>query len=170
MNRIIMNEDIKSNEVFVIGKDGERIGLMPTSKAIKEANDNEVDLIVIGVSGGVTTARMIPYDKYVYEQKRKEKQNKKNSKASEMKELRLSANIADNDLNTKLKAARRFFEDGHEVKFTLQCRGREVTRIKQLSEILDRVCSELSDCCVVKGKKKVEGRNAFVILKAVSKK
>lgn len=168
--KIIMNEDIKAEKVFVIGVNGERIGLVPTKKAIQDAEDLEVDLIVIGVSGDTTTARMIAYDKYMYEQKRKEKQNRKNSKTAELKELRLSANIADNDLNTKLKAARKFFEAGNEVKFSLRCRGREITRIAQFSEILDKAAESLSDCSSIKSPKKIEGRIASIILKPGSGK
>lgn len=163
--RIIANENIKAEKVFVVGSDGEKIGEMLTSDAIEKAYDEGLDLVLISMGKGMPTVRIIDKNKYLYEQKQKEKRNKKNSKVLEMKEIRVSANIAANDLATKETAGRKFLEKGHELKFSLLCRGREISRIRTISNILDKIAEDLSDVSDIKMQKKIEGRNAIIILK-----
>lgn len=164
-NKIIANEEIKSSKVFLIGADGVKVGETPTSEALRLAVDAGVDLVVISTNKDLPVAKIIDRNKYIYEMKQKEKQQKKNNRTPEMKEIRISPNIADNDLNTKKNAARKFLDKGHELKLSLICRGREVTRIVTISSILDEVTKDLEDCAVIKVPKKIEGRMATTILR-----
>jgi translation initiation factor IF-3 len=95
---------------------------------------------------------------------RKEKEAKKKQKVIELKEVRLSPNIEENDLKTKASAARRFLEKGNKVKVTLRFRGREMSHMNETKHVLDTFVEQLSDIAVVDKPSKVEGRSLVVIL------
>ena len=95
---------------------------------------------------------------------RKEKEAKKKQKTMEIKEVRMSPNIEENDLNTKVAAARKFLERGDKVKITLRFRGREISHMNQSRHILDDFASKVSDIAVVDKPAKVEGRSLVMFL------
>ena len=95
---------------------------------------------------------------------RKEKEAKKKQKTIEIKEVRLSPNIDDNDLNTKVNAARKFIEKGDKVKVTLRFRGREMSHMQSSRHILDDFAEKLADIAVVDKPSKVEGRSLVMFL------
>ena len=109
----------------MVGENGEQLGIMPAKDALKLAKDAELDLVKIAPTAKPPVCKIIDYGKYRYELARKEKEAKKKQKVIEVKEVRLSPNIDDNDLNTKINAARKFIEKGNKVKVTLRFRGRE---------------------------------------------
>ena len=104
----------------MVGENGEQLGIMPAKDALKLAKDAELDLVKIAPTAKPPVCKIIDYGKYRYELARKEKEAKKKQKVIEVKEVRLSPNIDDNDLNTKINAARKFIEKGNKVKVTLQ--------------------------------------------------
>lgn len=163
--KIISNHEIKNPKVFVIAADGNKVGELATREAIEMAKRENKDLVIIGMNKGMPTAKIVEKGKYLYEQKKREKDRKKKSKAMEVKEVRLSPNIAQQDLLTKEKSMRKFLEAGHEVKVTLVCRGREIGKIRTLMGMLDAVSEDLKDCSEVKTRAKAEGRRASAILK-----
>ena len=95
---------------------------------------------------------------------RKEKEAKKKQKVIEIKEVRLSPNIDENDVNTKAKAARKFLEKGDKVKVSLRFRGREMSHMNQSRHILDDFAEKLSDIAVIDKPAKVEGRSLVMFL------
>lgn len=120
----MINEQIRDREVRLIGENGELIGIMSAKEAYKLAQEAELDLVKIAPTAKPPVCKIIDYGKYKYEIARKEKEAKKKQKVIEIKEVRLSPNIEDNDLNTKVSAARKFLEKGNKVKVTLRFRGR----------------------------------------------
>lgn len=110
--------------------------------------------------------KIIDYGKYRYELARKEKEAKKKQKVIEVKEVRLSPNIDDNDLNTKINAARKFIEKGNKVKVTLRFRGREMAHMFKSKYILDDFAEKLADIATVDKPAKVEGRSIVLFLTA----
>ena len=118
----MINEQIRDREVRLIGQDGEQLGVMPITEAMKLAREAELDLVKIAPTAKPPVCKIIDYGKYRYEQARKEKEAKKKQKTIEIKEVRLSPNIDENDLNTKVNAARKFIEKGNKVKVTLRFR------------------------------------------------
>lgn len=102
--------------------------------------------------------------KFVFEKTKKEKESRKNSKALELKELRISPNIAENDLIVKIKNAKRFLSDGHSVKFTMRFRGREIVKSEIGKSILDKISNDLSDISDITKKPAMEGRAMYMIL------
>lgn len=167
MTEIIANEKIHAKQVFVIGSGKEKIGIMPTRDALQMAFDEGLDLVIVSQNGQVPTAKIMSASKYAYEMKRKAKTAKKNSKAAELKEIRVSASIAEHDLEIKEKAAKKFLAEGHDVKVTLRCRGREIQRVSQLSSILTKIADDLHDCASVKLSPCVNGKTASIVLRPV---
>lgn len=164
ISELMINEQIRDKEVRVIGEEGQMIGVMPVKDAMKLAREAEVDLVKIVPNAVPPVCRIVDYGKYKYEQMRKEKEAKKKQKVIDIKEVRLSPNIEDNDLNTKANAARKFLEKGDKVKVTLKFRGREMAHMDATRHILDDFAEKLADVAVVEKPAKLEGRSITVVL------
>ena len=164
ISELIINEQIRDREVRLIGQDGEQLGVMPITEAMKLAREAELDLVKIAPTAKPPVCKIIDYGKYRYEQARKEKEAKKKQKVIDIKEIRLSPNIDTNDLNTKIGAARKFLTKGDRVKITLRFRGREMAHMNNSKHILDDIAQSLSDIAVVEKAPKVEGRSMTMFL------
>lgn len=163
---LMINEQIRDKEVRLIGEDGEQLGVMPARDALQMAKEAELDLVKIAPTAKPPVCKIIDYGKYRYELARKEKEAKKKQKVIEVKEVRLSPNIDDNDLNTKINAARKFIEKGNKVKVTLRFRGREMAHMFKSKYILDDFAEKLADIATVDKPAKVEGRSIVLFLTA----
>lgn len=108
--------------------------------------------------------KIIDYGKYKYEMSRKEKEARRKQKIIEIKEVRLSPNIDENDLNTKISAARKFLQKGDKVKVTLRFRGREMAHVQKSKQILDVFAEKVADLAVVEKAPKLEGRQMIMFL------
>lgn len=161
---LMINEQIRDKEVRVIGENGEMIGIMSSRDAMKLAREADLDLVKIAPTAKPPVCKIVDYGKYRYEQSRKEKEARKKQKIVELKEVRLSPNIEDNDLNTKISAARKFLEKGNKVKITLRFRGREMAHMATSKHILDDFAKALEDCAVIEKPAKVEGRSMAMVL------
>ena len=155
----MINEQIRDREIRLIGQDGEQLGIMSASEAMKMAREAELDLVKIAPAAKPPVCKIIDYGKYRYELARKEKEARKKQKTIEIKEVRLSPNIDDNDLNTKVSAARKFIQKGDKVKVTLRFRGREMAHVQISKRILDVFAEKLADIAVVDRAPKMEGRS-----------
>lgn len=160
----MINEQIRDKEVRLVGENGEQLGIMAGKDALIMAKEAELDLVKIAPTAKPPVCKIIDYGKYRYELARKEKEAKKKQKVIEVKEVRLSPNIDDNDLNTKMGAARKFIEKGNKVKLTLRFRGREMAHMSKSKYIIDDFAEKLSDIAVVDKPAKVEGRSIVVYL------
>ena len=163
-NDYFINDQIRDREVRVIGADGEQLGVMPSSEALRLAEEAELDLVKIAPNATPPVCKIVDYGKFRYEQIRKEKDAKKKQKIVEIKEIRISPNIDKNDLNTKMSAARKFLAKGNRVKVTLRFRGREMAHMQDSKYILDDFATALSDVAVVDKAPKVEGRTMTITL------
>ena len=164
ISELMLNEQIRDKEVRLIGENGEQLGIMSSRAALKLAKEAELDLVKIAPNAQPPVCKIIDYGKYRYEQARREKEAKKKQKVIEIKEVRLSPNIDENDLNTKINAARKFIQKGDRVKVTLRFRGREMSHMAQSKHILDEFAEKLADVAVVEKPAKVEGRSLTLIL------
>lgn len=160
----MINEQIRDREVRLIGENGEQLGIMSAREAFKLAQDAELDLVKIAPTAKPPVCKIIDYGKYKYEMLRKEKESKKKQKTTDVKEIRLSPNIDDNDLNTKANQARKFITKGDKVKVSLRFRGREMAHMNTSKQILDDFYSKLEDVAVVDKPAKVEGRSMIMFL------
>ena len=160
----MINEQIRDKEVRLIGADGEMIGVVSSKEAQKLAREAELDLVKISPNAKPPVCKIIDYGKYKYEMARKEKEAKKKQKVIEIKEVRLSPNIEENDLKTKANNARKFITKGDRVKVTLRFRGREMAHIQSSKHVLDDFAQLLSDVAVIDKAPKLEGRNMTMFL------
>ena len=161
---IEINEQIRDREVRVIGAEGEQLGIMSSKDAYMMAKEKDLDLIKIAPTATPPVVKIADFGKYRYEMMRKEKEAKRNQRVTELKEIRMTPNIDQNDLNTKLSAARKFLEKGNKVKVALRFRGREMSRMNQSKYILDAFAEQLKDIAVLDKPAKVEGRNMAIVI------
>ena len=151
----MINEQIRDKEIRLIGENGEQLGIMSSRDAMKMAIEAELDLVKIAPTAKPPVCKIIDYRKYRYEQAKREKEAKKKQKVTEVKEIRLSPNIDDNDLNTKANQARKFLDKGDKVKVTLRFRGREMAHISS---------NKLGDAASVEKQAKLEGRSMSMVV------
>ena len=161
---IEINEQIRDREVRVIGAEGEQLGIMSSRDAYMMAKEKDLDLIKIAPTATPPVVKIANFGKYRYEMMRKEKEAKRNQRVTELKEIRMTPNIDQNDLNTKLSAARKFLEKGNKVKVALRFRGREMSRMNQSKYILDNFAEQLKDIAILDKPAKVEGRNMAIVI------
>ena len=160
----MINEQIRDKEVRLIGEDGEQLGIVSSRDALKMAEEAGLDLVKIAPTAKPPVCKIVDYGKYKYEQVRKEKEAKKKQRVIEIKEVRLSPNIDNNDLNTKANMARKFLTKGDKVKVTLRFRGRELAHVDNGKAILNSFAEMLSDVAVVDKPAKFEGRSMIMFL------
>ena len=160
----MINEQIRDKEIRLIGEDGEQLGIMSSKDALKMAKEAGLDLIKIAPTAKPPVCRIVDYGKYRYEQTRKEKEAKKKQKVTEVKEIRFSPNIDENDLNTKANQARKFLSKGDKVKVSLRFRGREMAHMSATKQILDDFLAKVEDVAVVEKPAKLEGRSMVMVL------
>ena len=164
ISELMINEQIRDREVRLIGANGEQLGIMSARDAQKHAQEAGLDLVKVAPTAKPPVCKIIDYGKYKYELARKEKEAKKKQKTIEVKEVRLSPNIEENDINTKVNNARKFLTKGNKVKVTLRFRGREMAHMQSSIHILDEFAQSLSDIAVVEKAPKVEGRSMTMFL------
>ncbi len=161
---LMINEEIRDREVRVIDENGEQLGVMPTHRAIELAEERGLDLAKIQPTAKPPVCKLLDYDKYRYEQSRRERENRKNQRVVETKEVQLSATIEENDVLTKAKMATKFLQGGDKVKVSIRFRGRQITHseigLKVMQDFAER-CKEVS---VVERRPLMDGRHMIMIL------
>ncbi len=159
-----INGQIRAKEVNLINDNGEKVGIVPLSKALELAEEKKLDLVLVSPNSQMPVCKIMNYGKYKFEQAKKEKEAKKKQKVQETKEIRITPNIEDHDFGFKAKNARKFLEDGNKVKITVRFRGRELNNVKMGEEVLTQFIKNLEDIAVVEKNPKLEGKNMFIIL------
>jgi len=160
---MLINEQIPEMDIRVISEDGEQLGILKTSAALRLAEEADLDLVVIAPKAEPPVCKIMNYGKYRYEQIKHQKEAKKNQKVITLKEVRLSATIDTHDLEVKAKNTSKFLADGDKVKVSIRFKGRQVTHTDQGLNVMNAF-SELLDNAVIEKPAKMEGRNMFMIL------
>ena len=164
ISELMINEEIREREVRVIDADGTQLGIMPTKEALRIAQEKDLDLINIAPQAKPPVCKILDYGKYRFEQTKREKEAKKKQKVIEIKEVRLSPNIEDHDMNTKAKMAAKFLQNGDKVKVSVRFRGREMTRTEVGRVVLDQFVQSIADVAEVEKPPKMEGRSMGMFL------
>ena len=159
-----INEEIRDKEVRVIGADGAQLGIMSSAAALEIAIEKDLDLVKIAPGSNPPVCKIMDYGKFRFEQAKREKEARKNQRVVEIKEIRLTPNIDIGDLNTKVKNACRFLQDGNKVKVSVRFRGREVTHASLGQDLLHRFAELCSECSTVEKQPKLEGRQMLMFL------
>lgn len=156
------NHQIRSQEVRLIGSEGENFGVVDIRKAMSLAKDVDMDLVEVAPQADPPVCKIISWSKFQYEQRKKEKQARKN-KQKEMKEFRFGTTIADADKERQLKRAKEFLDKGHNVKITVTRKGRMT--IDQSKELLNDLLTHLSEYSTIDRNPTFERRRVSIILK-----
>lgn len=163
-NDDLVNEKIRFKEVLVIDQNGDQLGVMSRYNAINAAYDADLDLVCVAPKAKVPVCRIMDYGKYRFEQQKKQKEMKKNSKVVSLKETQLSPTIDVHDKNVKLKRTLKWLDDGDKVKVVVRFRGRQLAHVDIGQKILDDFVAECAEHCVVEKPAKLEGRTLTAIL------
>ena len=135
--QIRVNHRIRVPEVRVIAADGSMLGVLGTQEAMRLAQEQGLDLVEVNPKADPPVCKILDFGKYKYEEKKKAGEAKRKQTVVEIKEIKLRPKTDEHDLAFKVKAARRFLEAGHKVKFTVRFRGREITHPEKAHEQLD---------------------------------
>ena len=159
-----INEEIKDKEVRVISADGEQLGIMSAKEALKIAEDNDLDLVKIAPQAKPPVCKIMDYSKFRYEQAKREKENRKNQKQIETKEIRLSVTIDVGDFNTKVNQAKKFLNNGHKLKVSIRLKGRMMAHSELGVDNMKRFAEAVSEEANVDKAPKLEGRQILMFL------
>ncbi|OOC18997.1 translation initiation factor IF-3 [Helicobacter pylori] len=157
-SEVLLNGDINFKEVRCVGNDGEVYGIISSKEALKIAQNLGLDLVLISASAKPPVCKVMDYNKFRYQNEKKIKEAKKKQKQIEIKEIKLSTQIAQNDINYKVKHAREFIEANKHVKFKVVLKGRESQNSKAGLDVLLRVQTMMEDLANPEKEPKTEGR------------
>ena len=158
-----INEQIRCKEMMVIGPNGEQLGVKSKQDALTLAGYAGFDLVLMSDSGNMPVCKIMDYNKFKYEKKKKTKEAQREAMV-ETKEFRLSVNIDIHDFNTRVNNAKKAFEKGNKVKASIRFKGRQIAHPELAKEVLDRFYNEVSDVAEIELKPRIEGRTMFMQL------
>src|SRR5271170_6649276 len=162
--QIRVNHRIRVPEVRVIDADGSMLGVLQTHEALRKAQEQGLDLVEINPKAEPPVCKILDFGKYKYEEKKKAAQARRNQAVVDIKEIKLRPKTDDHDINFKIKAARRFLEAGHKVKFTVRFRGREITHPEKAQEQLDWIVKECEEVANIEVRPAMEQRTMTLLM------
>lgn len=163
---IRINGAIRANELRVIGSDGEQLGIMSRSDALKAAEAAGVDLVEISPNAAPPVAKIVDWGKYQYQKMKEQQKNRKSSKQSELKQMRFGLKIGSGDLEIKLRKIREFLVAGHKVRIQIFYRGREMAHKELGYEMIDRIITLLENDAILEQKPQMAGRNLSIVVRS----
>ncbi len=163
---LLINEQIRAKEVLVIGPNGEQLGLKGIKDAQTIANYAGFDLVLMNPNGNPPVCKIMDYNKFKYETKKKNKENLKKQRESnlEMKEYRLSVTIDVHDFDTRVRNSSKYLEKGHKVKVSIKFKGREMAHPELGKDVLLRFANAVNEIADIEQQPKLEGRYMNMIL------
>ena len=159
-----INEMIRVREVQLIDAEGENRGVVPTRDALQLAQEAGVDLVEVAPNAVPPVCKIMDYGKFKFQEQKKAAEARRNQKTVEVKEVKLRPGIDDHDYDTKMKAMKRFFEEGDKVKVTLRFRGREMAHPELGMKLLQRVKADTLNLAKVEQESRLEGRQMIMVL------
>ncbi|MFC2701815.1 translation initiation factor IF-3 [Segatella oris] len=161
-NQYRVNEQIRVREVRIVGEDGSEV--VPTRKALDMAHQKGVDLVEISPNAQPPVCRLIDYSKFLYQQKKHQKEMKQKQVKVEVKEIRFGPQTDEHDYQFKLKHAREFLNEGNKVRAYVFFRGRSILFKEQGEVLLLRFANDLEEFGKVEQMPKLEGKKMFLYL------
>ena len=140
-----INEAIRDKEVRLVDENGEQLGIVKNDVAQRMAEERELDLVKIAPQAVPPVCKLMDYSKYRFEMQKREKEQRKNQKTIQLKEVRLSATIDVHDMQVKAKNATKFLKDGDKVKVSIRFRGRQMTYANQGKDVMNKFYEMVKD-------------------------
>ena len=164
------NHRIRAREVRVIADDGAQVGIIPTSEALRMAQEKGLDLVEVAPNAEPPVCRIMDFGRFKYQQQKKLQEARKKQVHVEVKEIKLRPKTDDHDLQFKVKHVRRFLEEGNKAKVTLVFRGREITHMELGRAVIEKFAAQIADIAVIESHPRVDGRQMFMIVAPKAKK
>ena len=159
-----INDAIRARDVRLIDETGQNVGIVSRFDAQERANKVGLDIVEVSPDANPPVCKILDYGKFKYQEQKKAAEARKNQKIVEIKEIKMRPSIDEHDYDVKMRAIRRFFEEGDKVKVTLRFRGREMAHQNLGYELLQRVKSDLVEASKVESEPRLEGRQMVMVL------
>lgn len=161
---LLINEEIRDREVRLIDEKGNQQGVVTIDVALRMAEEADLDLVKIAPQAAPPVCKIMDYGKYRFEQTKREKEQRKNQKIIEIKEIRLSATIDQHDMEVKAKACTKFLKNGDKVKVSIRFRGRQIRHGDIGLEVMNAFFEMVKENAIIERPAKQEGRNMTMTL------
>lgn len=165
-----INNQISAPEVRVLDTDGKQIGVLPTSEALSLAKEQGKDLIEIAAAAVPPVVKIMELGKFLYIEEKREREQKKKSKAAEVKEIRLSPFIAEGDYQTRIRRIDYFLKHGHKVRLVVVFKGRHLNSKKFGYELIGKVLQDIEHNINIDMEPKFLGRHLQSVISPLKKK
>ena len=159
-----INDSIRITPIRLIDDNNNQLGVIETHKGIAIAREKGMDLVEVSPTAEPPVCRIMDFGKWLYEQKRKNKQSNKKQHTVVLKEIRLRPKIDQHDLKIKVNHAIKFIEKGHKVQFTMLFRGREMMFVNRGYEIMEDVLATMEECAKLERAAKMLGRRMTMVV------
>lgn len=159
-----INDAIRAREVRLIDEDGQNVGVVSRVEALERATTAGLDLVEISPDAQPPVCKILDFGKFKYQEQKKAAEARKNQKIVEIKEIKMRPGIDDHDYDVKMRAIKRFFEEGDKVKVTLRFRGREMAHQELGMNVLKRVKADVEGISKVESEPRFEGRQMIMVL------
>jgi translation initiation factor IF-3 len=159
-----INDAIRAREVRLIDENGQNVGVVAKVDALARAEQAGLDLVEISPDADPPVCKILDFGKYKYQEQKKAAEARKHQKIVEIKEIKMRPGIDDHDYDVKMRAIRRFFEEGDKVKITLRFRGREMAHQHLGMDVLKRVKTDTEPVAKVEAEPRFEGRQMVMVL------
>lgn len=160
----IVNDAIRCKEMLVITDKGEKLGTLPRAKALQEAENRGLDLVLVSPEANPPVAKMMDYSRFRFEQQKKVKEMRKNQKTIVVQEIQLSPTIEKHDFETKARKAKSILEKGNKVKISLRFFGRMIVHQDLGKEVIEKFVQELSEFSTIEAPVRLDGRTLFAVI------
>jgi translation initiation factor IF-3 len=162
--QIRVNHRIRVPEVRVVAEDGSNLGVMSTDEALRRAHAKGLDLVEVNPKSLPPVCKILDFGRYKYEEKKKQSEAKRRQTVVEVKEIKLRPKTDDHDLDTKVRAARKFLEGGNKVRVVCRFRGREITHPELANQQLEVFVVKLEDVANLEQRPAMEAKAMALIL------
>ncbi len=169
-NELNINDEIRAAQVRLVGDNIAEPGVYPIAQALKMADELELDLVEISAKADPPVCKILDYQKYLYQQKKKAKEMKQNSTKIVIKEIRFGPNTDEHDFQFKLKHAQEFLNEGSKVKASVFFRGRSIQFADQGEKLLLRFAVELEEYGRAEHMPQLEGKRMIMMIAPIKKK
>lgn len=159
-----VNERIQAQELRVLDSENKQIGVLSKAEALAQAQEQGLDLVEIAPNAQPPVAKIVDFKKFLYQQDKKKREEKRKAKVTETKEVRLGPFMNEHDLDTMSTRAQSFLEDGDKVRVVVRFKGRQVTRPQFGFDVINRFAQKLDSISKVEREPKLEGKQMIAIL------
>lgn len=153
-----INQHIQAPEVRLLDSSGKQIGIVAKNEALKRAQDEEIDLVEVAPGAKPPVCKLIDFKKFLYQEEKKKREERKKAHGSETKEVHLGPFISEHDLKVKVDRAKEFLKDGNKVKIVLKFSGRQITHPEFGQKTLNHFLAEIDKISKIEREPHFEGR------------